>query len=205
MRKLVTLAGLTVIAIFLAAAPPASAITIAQWAAAPVTVGDKVFTLISTTWANDDNITISLASGYYYVSLSPLSTHRTLTNTTKTLVYKVTIIDDPATPENEFLLNWFSQVSGDGNRYIASGTFTVTGLFDDNSDFSSPLTTFSNSGTPWGPNTIPGTVKQLYVSLTFVASGGSTILTSYTVTFSQEQEQISTEPTDWGAIKALYR
>jgi len=202
MRKSITLA-VVAIAVFLAVAPPASAVTISQWASSPVRVGDKTFTLISTTWAGDANVTVSTVSGFHYCSLSPVS-DKVLTNTTKTLIYKVTIVDDPATPQNEPLSMYFSQVSGDGNRYIASGSFTVTGVFDDSSDFSSPLATFSNSGTPWGPSAIAGTVKELYVRLTFVASGGSTILTSYTVTFKQLEDTTPTEPTTWGAMKALY-
>jgi len=202
MRKLVTLAAVMACMAFLAAAPPASAATMAEWAASPITVGDKTFTLISTTWASNDNINITQFSSIHSCSLQPAS--GLLTNTTKTLIYKVTIIDNPATPENEALLMYFSQVSADGNRYIVSGTFTTTGVFDDSSDFSSPLATFSNAGTPTGVLPIAGTVKELYVRLTFVASG-STILTSHTVAFTQAEEEVATEPATWGVIKSLYR
>jgi len=204
MRTLVTLA-LVSVAIFLAAAPPVSAVTISAWATTPITVGDKVFTLISTTWATDGSVTAATYTENGYVfSLAPGS-DKTVTNRTESLLFRVTIIDDPSTPGNEALLNWFSSVSGDGNRYIASGSFTASGAFDDNSDYSSPLATFSNTATPWGPSPIAGTVKQLYVRLTFVASGGSTILSTYSVTFQQMEETVPTEPSTWGKVKALYR
>ena len=206
MRNLITLAVVS-IAVFLAVAPPASAVTIAQWASSPVTFGDKVFTLISTTFATDGTVGVSKFSSSHYLTLNPGS-DKQITNRTETMVYKVTIVDDPATPLlNELLMMYFTQVSGDGNRFIASGTFTVNGVFDDSSDFSSPLATFSNSGTPWGPSTITpvvGVAKELYVRLTFVASGGSTILSSYSVTFTQQQASVPTESKSWGNIKALY-
>jgi len=203
MRKLVTLAVITACMVFLAVASPASAITVAAWASSPVTVGDKTFTLISTSWASNDNINIATFSGIYTCSVQPVS--QLLTNTTKTLTYKVKIVDDPSTPQNEALLSHFSQISADGNRYIASGTFTTTGVFDDNSDFSSPLATFSNAGVPTGTIAIAGTVKELYVRLTITASGGSTILTSHTIAYSQASDPIATESETWGAIKSLYR
>jgi hypothetical protein len=196
-----TLAG---IAVFLAVAFPATAVTISSWTTTPITVGDKVFTLISTTWAGDGNVNVLVVPNLYVCSLSP-GTDKLVTSRTETLLYKVTIVDDPSTSGDEALLNWFSSVSGDGNRFIASGTFTVSGVFDDTSDYSSPLATFSNSGTPWGPSAIAGTVKELYVRLTFVASGGSTQVTSYSVTFQQMEEVIPVEPTTWGKVKALYR
>ncbi len=206
MRKLLTLGVFTAIAVFLAAAA-VSAVTITQWASSPITVGDKLFTLISTTWAGGGTVTAQNYGGLYAWSLSPGS-DKQITSTTKTMIYKVEIVDDPATtPLNELLMMYFSRVSGDGNRYIASGTFTVTGVFDDSSDFSSPLATFSNSGTPWGPSYVTpvvGVAKVLYVKLTFVASGGSTILSSYSVTFTQLQASVPTESTSWGNIKALY-
>ena len=207
MRKLLTLGVFTAIAVFLAAAS-VSAVTITQWASSPITVGDKLFTLISTTWAGGGTVTAQNYGGNLYGwSLTPGS-DKVLTSTTKTMIYKVEIVDNPATPLlNELLMMYFSQVSGDGNRYIASGTFTVTGVFDDSSDFSSPLATFSNSGTPWGPSYITpvvGVAKVLYVKLTLVASGGSTILSGYSVAFTQQQASVPTESTSWGNIKSLY-
>jgi hypothetical protein len=80
----------------------------------------------------------------------------------------------------------------------------VTGVFDDNSDFSSPLATFSNAGTPTGALAIAGTVKELYVKLTTVVSG-ITLLTSHTVSFTQTEEAVPVEPSTWGKVKALYR
>ena len=204
MRKLVTLTVVTLAAI-LALAPAASAVTMSAWAATPITLGDKVFTLISTTWAGNDNVSVSSFSSIHTCSLSPVSPGNQLTNTTKTLIYKVTIINDPATSQDEAVLNWISAVSADGNRFIASGSFTVTGVFDDSSDFSSPLATFSNAGTPTAVLAIAGTVKELYVKLTTVASGGTTILTSHTVAFTQMAAPVPVGPSTWGNVKALYR
>jgi len=201
MRKLVTLGVITASMVFLAVAPPASAATMAQWAASPITSGDQTFTLLSTTWQSTDYVYI-LHYGNYLCWVEPAN--KMLTNTTKTLVYKVTIVDDPSTPSNEALLMHFSQVSADGDRSISSGTFTTTGVFDDNSDFSSPLATFSNAGTPTGAIAIAGTVKELYMQLTVVVSG-STILQSYAVSFYQAEDPVATESETWGAIKSLYR
>lgn len=201
MRKSSTLAVVS-IALFLTVASPLHAVTMSQWATTPITLGDKVFTLISSTWASNDNITVSSFSSYHMCSLDPASD--LLTNTTKTLIYRVTIINNPATPIDEALLLYFTQVSADGNRYIANGSFTVTGVFDDNSDFSSPLATFSNAGTPTGVLPIAGTVKDLYVKLTTVVSG-NTILTSHTVAFTQVDAAVPTEASTLGQVKALYR
>jgi hypothetical protein len=205
MRKLLLVCIFTVIAAFLAAAPT-SAVTITQWSSSPITVGDKVFTLISTTW--DGAGTVGASNfGSYVLTLDPGS-DGVVTNTTETMIYKVEIVDDPGTVPDETLLMYFSQVSGDGDRYIVSGTFTVSGVFDDDSDFSSPLATFSNSGTPWGPSSVTSAVgvpKTLYVKVTFTASGGSTILSGYAVTFSQLEDTVETESTTWGEIKALYQ
>jgi len=204
MRKLLLICIFTVVAAFLAAAP-ISAVTITQWSSSPITVGDKLFTLISTTWDGAGTVN-AYNFGSYALYLDPGS-DGVVTNTTETMIYKVEIVDDPGTSLDETLLMYFSQVSGDGNRYIASGTFTVSGVFDDDSDFSSPLATFSNSGTPWGPSSVTtavGVPKTLYVKVTFTASGGSTILSSYSVTFSQVDYTVPTEHTTWGEIKALY-
>jgi len=205
MNKFVTLAVATALAVFGAMAPPASAVTMAQWATSPITAGDKTFTLISTTWASNDNIAVWDYSvyGYHTCTLQPYNGQ--LTNTTKTLIYKVTIVDDPSTPQNEALLMHFWQISADGNRYIVSGTFTTTGVFDDNSNFSSPLATFSNAGTPTGAIAISGSVKEIYVRLTITASGGSTLLTTHSIAFYQAEDPIATESETWGAIKSLYR
>lgn len=207
MRRLVTLAVVGIV-VFLALAPSASAapVTMAAWTTTPITLGDKVLTLISSTWASNDNISISAISSFHMCMLSPVATaSKQLTNTTKSLVYKVTIINDPGTPQDEAVLNWISSVSADGNRYIASGSFTVTGIFDDTSDFSSPLATFSNAGTPTGVLAVAGTVKELYVKLTFAASGGTTLLTSHTVSFTQSSAPVPVESSTWGNVKALYR
>jgi hypothetical protein len=170
-------------------------------------VGDKLFTLISTTWDGAGTVIgYDFGSNLYGLYLDPGADY-VLTSTTETMIYKVEIVDDPGTSQDESLLMYFSQVSGDGDRYIASGTFTVSGIFDDDSDFSSPLATFSNSGTPWGPSSVTtavGVPKTLYVKVTFAASGGSTILSSYAVTFSQIEDTVPTERTTWGAVKALY-
>ena len=206
MRKLILVCIFTVIAAFLAAAP-ISAVTITQWSSSPITVGDKLFTLISTTWDGAGTVTVyDFGSNRYALYLDPGS-DGVVTNTTETMIYKVEIVDDPGTSQDETLLMYFSQVSGDGDRYIASGTFTVSGVFDDDSDFSSPLATFSNSATPWGPSSVTtavGVPKTLYVRVTFTASGGSTILSSYAVTFSQLEDTVPTKSTTWGEIKALY-
>lgn len=203
MRRLMTLC---IFLFAMAATTPVLAVTIANWQGSPVTVGDKSFTFISSTLATNTNVTFSKFNDVTYVcSLAPVSPNNQLTNTTKSLVYKVTIVDDPATAFNDPLLLYFTGVSGDGNRFIASGSFTASGVFDDNSDFLSPLTTFSNTGTPWGPNGVAGGPKELYVKLTFVASGGTTLLTSYTVTFTQVALVVPTEPKSWGSIKAAYR
>ena len=206
MRKLILVCIFTVIAAFLAAAP-ISAVTITQWSSSPITVGDKLFTLISTTWDGAGTVTVyNFGSNWYALYLDPGS-DGVVTNTTETMIYKVEIVDDPGTSQDETLLMYFSQVSGDGDRYIASGTFTVSGVFDDDSDFSSPLATFSNSATPWGPSSVTtavGVPKTLYVKVTFTASGGSTILSSYSVTFSQVDYTVPAEHTTWGEIKALY-
>ena len=204
MRKLLLVCIFTVIAAFLGAAPT-SAVTITQWSSSPITVGDKLFTLISTTWDGAGTVNV-YNFGSYALYLDPGS-DGVVTNTTETMIYKVEIVDDPGTSQDETLLMYFSQVSGDGDRYIASGTFTVSGVFDDDSDFSSPLATFSNSGTPWGPSSVTtavGVPKTLYVKVTFTASGGSTILSSYAVTFSQIEDTVPTEHTTWGEIRALY-
>lgn len=201
MRRSSTLA-MAGIALFLAVASPLHAVTMSQWATTPITLGDKVFTLISSTWASNDDVSVSSFSSYYMCTVGPASS--LLSNTTKTLIYRVTIINDPVTPLDEALWLYFTQVSADGNRYIASGSFTVTGVFDDNSDFSSPLATFSNAGTPTGALPIAGTVKDLYVRLTTVATG-STILSSHTVAFLQVDEAVPTESSTWGQVKALYR
>ena len=71
----------------------------------------------------------------------------------------VTIIDDPATPVNELLSMSFSQISADGNRYIASGSFTVTGVFDDSSDFSSPLATLVSASSSNTTGSANSTIK----------------------------------------------
>jgi hypothetical protein len=203
MRRLI---ALCVFACAMAATTPALAVTIAAWQGAPVTVGDKSFTFISTTFATNTNVTFSKVSDVLYVcSLAPVSPNNQITSTTKSLVYKVTIVDDPGTSFNDPLLLYFTSVSGDGNRFIASGSFTASGTFDDNSDFLSPLTTFSNTGTPWGPNAVSGEPRELYVRLTLTASGGTTILTSYSVTFAQVSLVVPTQPTSWGRIKAAYR
>lgn len=198
------LGALAAITVFVAVSPPATAATIAQWAGTPVTVGDKVFTLVSTSFATDGNVTFTNGGGgLFFWSLSP-GADKQLTSTTKTMVFRVTIVDDPITPGDEALLMRFGQVSGDGNRFIASGTFAVTWVFDDNSDFSSPLVTSSNAATPWGPSAIGGVVKDVYVRLTFVASGGTTLLTSYSLTFTQASDPTPARSTSWGRIKAVY-
>lgn len=203
MRRLV---ALCVFAFVTAATTPALAVTIAAWQGAPVVVGDKSFTFISTTLATNTNVTFSRIGDVTYVcSVAPVSPNNQLTNTTKTLEYKVTIVDDPSTPLNEPLLLYFTGVSGDGNRFIASGSFTASGVFDDNSDFLSPLTTFSNTGTPWGPNAVAGSPKQVYFRLTLAASGGTTLLTSYSVTFTQASPVVPSKPKSWGSVKAGYR
>ena len=205
MRNTTILTVLTALVVMMAAVSAVSAATLDQWASSPITVGDKLFTLVSTTWAGGDNFNVSdLGGNFYAFTFTPVSDN-VVTSTSKSLIFKVTIVDNPGTPMDESLLMHFSQVSGDGNRYIASGSFTVAGLFDDTSDFSSPLVTFSNSGTPWGPSAVAGTVKELFVKLTFTASGGSTILSGYSATFLQAESPVPTEPATWGGIKALYQ
>jgi hypothetical protein len=206
MRKLLAICIVTVVATVLTAAP-ASAVTITDWTSSPITVGDKVFTLISTTWDGAGTVVAYDFGGNLYGLYLDPGSDGVVTNTTETMVYKVEIVDDPGTSQDESLLMYFSQVSGDGDRYIVSGTFTVSGVFDDDSDFSSPLATFSNSATPWGPSSVTtavGEPKTLYVSVTFTASGGSTILSSYAVTFSQVEDTVPTQRATWGEIKALY-
>jgi len=198
----------------LGASGQATAVTLTGWAGAPgagIVAGDKLFTLISTDFGGVNNVTTydytPVLPNYYGLSLEPVSTtggNRVLANTTKHLVYKVTIINNPATPQNEAVLNSFGSIDWDGNRYIASGTFTVTGVFDDNSNFSSPFLTISNSATPAGPYVVPGQLHEIYVSLTYTASGGSTILTSHSVNFRQNEETVPTQKATWGQVKALY-
>jgi hypothetical protein len=204
MRNLTLVAFVVAIAVSVVVAP-VYAVTVTQWVASPITVKDKVFTLISTTWAGDTNVSVANFSGNLYsCSVAPV-TDKTMTNVTKSLIYRVTIVDDPSTVGNEAALNWISSVSGDGNRFIVSGVFKVTATFDDNSDFSSPLATAINSGTPFGPSSIAGTVKDLYVRLTYAATGGSTLLTSHTVTFQQMANAVPVDASTWGKVKALYR
>ena len=202
MRKFLTsvIAGITL----LVTALPALATTMAAWGGSPITLGDKTFTLISTTWADNDEVFISSFASYYICDVKPAGSPALLTNTTRTLVYKVTIIDDPGTSLNELLTMYLSSVSADGNRYVASGTLTVTGIFDDDSDFSSPLATFSNSGTPTGVLAIAGEPLQIYVKITMTAAG-STILTDHAVSFLQMEHPVAVESSTWGKIKSLYR
>lgn len=185
-----------------------NSLTLTDWANAPnssVRVGDKLFTLITTDFNGANNVQISnIFPNTYGLSLATVSPYNQLNNVTKHLTYKVTIVDDPATIPNETLLNFFNRVSWDGNRFIASGTFTVTGVFDDNADFLSPLFTISNGATPAGPYVVPGLVQQIYVKLTFAATG-LTLLTSHTITYEQKVDTIPVEETSWGQIKELYR
>jgi len=189
-------------------AAPVYSVTLTNWANSPnsaIRVGDKLFTLISTDFNGANNVQMSAYNPTLYaLSLQPVSPYNQLNNTTKHLTYKVTIVDDPATLGNEALLNFFNRVSWDGNRYIASGSFTVTGVFDDNADFSSPLFTISNSATPSGLYVVPGLVQALFVRLTYTATG-ITLLTSHTITYEQKVDTIPVEDTSWGQIKELYR
>jgi hypothetical protein len=203
MRNLIALTVLTVIAVSVSVAPPASAVTLAEWASSPFTIGDKLFTLISTTFEDDGKFVARSSMDVYSGSLQPRLDY-VLTDETKSIVYKVTVVDDPSTPENEDVLNFIARVSATADLFIADGTFTVAGVFDDSSDFSSPLATFSNGGETWGPSDLFGFVQELYVQLTFTASG-STMLFSYTVELFQGTLPIPVESTNWSGIKDLYR
>lgn len=201
---LLTLTAALVLAWMILPVTPALAdtVTLATWASTPIRVGDKLFTLIATTFAGDGTVEFT-TSEPYACKLMPGS-DKSVYNETETLEYRVAVVDDPGTPANEAQLMCFEEVSGTGVRTIQGGTFTVTGLFDDNGDFSSPVVTFSNNGTSWGPSAVPGSLQALYVSLSYDA-WGTTILTSHTTSFGQYTLPTPVEPATWGRVKTLYR
>jgi hypothetical protein len=210
MRNLITLAVVS-IAVFLAVAPPVSAgtVSISDWRLSPVMIGDKMFTLISTNWEGTCWFDYrQYADLGYEATIRPGQGNSSLYQSIKYLVYKVTIFDDPSTPQNEGLLNHFVQTGGACACDVSQGYIVYSGKFDDTSDFNSPLVTFSMTLTRlpdvWGSYWIPGVVRELYVSLTWDASFGYVVVGSASISFEQGEAPVPTENTTWGNIKALY-
>jgi len=202
MRNLITLA-LVSIAAFLALEPPASAITMAQWATSPITIGDKTFTLISSDWAPDKVVEVATYGTVYelgFVGGSDII----LSDVTKTIEYNVTIIDDPTTPEYDPGVYDFDRVQGTSDLDVPSPcTFTWTGTFDDSSDFTDPFVTFGVNDGFWGPLPVPGMARDFWVREEVVVTG-TVILNSLTRYFYQAVHPVPTESTTWGDVKALY-
>jgi hypothetical protein len=195
---------LTVVAaltIFSIVAPPASAITMAEWATSPITVGDKVFTLISTDWAGTTNISAASSSETLYGwTLTP--SEYLPAGVIKTVVYSVTIIDDPATPADETSLYDFDRVAMYEDHDLF-GMVWYRGDFDNDSDFGSPLVTFVSGGDS-GTYAASGAYQELYVRLRIEAV--TDVLIDYaTISFWQAEDPIPAEATSWGSMKSLYR
>jgi hypothetical protein len=202
MRSLITLA-IVGMAVFMAVPLPVPAITMAEWAAEPITIGDKTFTLISSDWAPDKLVEVAIYGNAYELGFAGGS-DIDLTNVTKTIEYNVTIIDDPATPEYDPGLYDFDQVQGASNwDGQPSGSFTWNGIFDDSSDFVDPFVTFSVNEGLWGPLTVPGMPREFWVREEVVVTG-TVILNSLTRYFYQAIQPVPTESRTWGSIKALY-
>lgn len=211
MRNTITLTVASIM-VFLASAPPKVAAdipwsfkTLSEWATSPIVVGDQMYTFISTTWVGTTRFWYQ--KGYsesYDANIDPW-TDRSIYHETRNLVYKVAIIDNPTTPQNEAVLNYFVQVAGALDWDVQMGTATYTVTFDNNSDFSSPLLTLSI--TP--PNQVrsapmPGAFRELYVSVLWDISVGYAYLNRSNVGFIQAEAPVPTENTTWGNIKALY-
>lgn len=198
-----TLVSITVLSTAVPAFSQWENITVSEWAASPITIGDKMYTLISTTWVGTSRFWYQNGSpGVYDTNLDPW-TDRSIFHETRTLVFKVTIVDDPATPQNDSLLYHITRVAGSCNC-DPTDTFTYTSTFDDNSDFSSPLWTFTNGGEVTVSPPLPGFIKELYVSLIWDASMGGVNVTASITEFVQAEGTVPSESTTWGSIKALF-
>jgi hypothetical protein len=205
MRNLITLAVVS-IAVFLAVAPPVSADpwtfkTISEWETSPITVGAQMYTLVSTNWEGWVRFWYQNSPFVYDTDLDPQmnDTH----HISRYLVFKVTIIDDPTTPQNEASINHMAQIAASCN---ADGGLTYAGIIDDDSDFSSPLFTFSLASPNlfMGLTSIIGVPNEFYMRVTWDPFPDGMTIYSSNLEFIQAEAPVPTENTTWGNIKALY-
>jgi hypothetical protein len=184
---------------------PPSCKTLIEWATSPIVIGDQMYTFISSNWLTSTRFWYQKGySQVYDAQIDPL-TDRSIYHETRSLVYKVTIIDDPTTPENEAAIDCFTQVAIAPDWSVQMGTATYTVTFDNNSDFSSPLLILSITS----PDQVlvapmPGAPKELYVSVFWDVSEAYAGIGMSNVEYIQGEAPVPTASTTWGNIKALY-
>jgi hypothetical protein len=191
----------TAFAIFWLWASVAGSVTMAEWASSPITVGDQLLTLVSTDWPDITNVSAERSVGLAYAWRLDAD-GAVLSHETRTVVYKATIIDDPATPEDETTLYSYKYVS----LYEHHSPFGIVEYrvdLDDDSDFSSPQVTYLTGG-GFGPFPFGGSLQEIYVRL--IVEVELMVPIDYVIIeLRQAEDPVPVEAANWGSIKTLFR
>ena len=121
------------------------------------------------------------------------------------LVFRVQIVDDPATPfvdESES----YNFVSLGGDAYIVAGSVEVSIAVQDGYGIGgNVIFQETNNGGAWGPIEVPGPTvySDIWIYLSFTASEDSTVGPCYIDFYQPEVSPVGSA--SWSSIKALYR
>lgn len=190
------------LAVLTGAPSPAMAVTMQEWAQAPLALGDKVFTLISTDWPDTTVVQVEPGSSHVY-DWRLLPSELQLSHVTRTVTFMVTIVDDPASPEDETLLYDFDRVAFYEDHQPIWEFAEYRYDIDNDSDFGSPLLTWITPGSV-GPIGLSGAHQTVYVRL--LTEVNQPMRIDYLqFTFFEAIDPVATSDRTWGDIKALFR